>query len=304
MLPADVPAEYAPAMVAACSGAVTEGSCAMAATLTESTRPDAIALVLWQGEGFLRVTVRVGRGNGQWVQRALAFSERDSITERFTTVGLTVATLVGETAPKQAEPAPSPAPVALALPAVAAPVVTPPRDAPPKPSLPTQSPRSPLLLAQVGVMTSSSWRDADWQRGGWLSVGVRLPHSPFVLQGFGSYAVGSGPSYEQSELETRAVEGGVRAGVTGTWNALDLGGAALIEVGLRHLQVQGGTVNQSDTEAPVRLRAVGTFPARGPVGALLGAALRIPTTSSDATDDFLTRPDLETELVAGVEVRL
>src|SRR6185503_6492826 len=84
-------------MVSACSDALSSGECAMAATLPESTQPEAVALVLWQGEGFLQVTVRVGRGGGQWLARALTFSERDSVSERWTTVGLTVATLVGET---------------------------------------------------------------------------------------------------------------------------------------------------------------------------------------------------------------
>jgi hypothetical protein len=263
----------------------------MAATLTESTRPDAVALVLWQGEDFLQVTVRVGRGNGQWVQRALAFSERDSISERFTTVGLTVATLVGETSP---QPEPAPPTVALPPPAAA------PADVRPQPAPRQPSPRAPLLLAQLGVMTGSSWRGADWEKGGWLSVGVRLPHSPFVLQGFGSYAVSSGP---EADLDTRVLEGGLRAGVAGTWGALNLGGAALAEVGVRHFEVPG-VRDGSDTEVPVRLRGVGTFPARGPVGGLLGAAVRIPTTSSESADNLLTRPDWETELVAGVEVRL
>jgi hypothetical protein len=301
MLPADVPAEYAPAMVTACSEAIAEGSCAMAATLTESTRPDAVALVLWQGEEFLQVTVRVGRGNGQWVQRALAFSERDSITERFTTVGLTVATLVGETTPKpQPQPQPpEPAPAVLP-PTVLAPL----KDTPAKPSPPPPHTSRPLLFGQLGVMTASSWRGADWEQGGWVSVGVRLPHSPFLVQGFGGYAVSSGPVLPTSDVDTRVIEGGLRAGVTGTWQALNVSAAVLAEIGVRHFEVRLKGSDGSDTEAPVRVRALGTFPARGPVGALLGAALRIPTGSSENADDHLIRPDLETELVAGVEVRL
>jgi hypothetical protein len=295
MLPADVPAEYAPAMVSACSEAIAEGSCAMAATLTESTRPDVVALVLWQGEGFLQVTVRVGRGNGQWLQRALAFSDRDSVAERFTTVGLTVATLVGETTP-QPQP-PEPAPV-VGPPTLAAP----PSDVAPAPSPPQEKPRSRWLLGQVGVRTASSWRGADWEKGGWLSVGVRLPHLPLVVQGFGGYGVSSGPASPTSEsVDTRVIEGGLRAGVTGAWQALNLGAAVLAEVGVRHLAAQGVG---SDTEAPVKLRVMGTFPAQGLVGGLLGGALRIPTGTSERSDTHLTRPDLEAELVAGVEVRL
>src|SRR5687768_8758547 len=144
-------------MVAACSDSIAEGSCAMAATLPESTRPEAVALVLWQGEEYLQVTVRVGRGNGQWVQRALSFSERDSISERFTTVGLTVATLVGETTP-QLEPAPEPA--------APRPLVRP-EPARPEPAPQPPAATDPLLRAQVAGLIGPSWDGADWQRGGW-----------------------------------------------------------------------------------------------------------------------------------------
>jgi hypothetical protein len=96
VLPANIPAEYAPAMVAACSQALSAGSCVLASSLQESQQPQAVALVLWHGDDFLQCTVRVGRGGGKWVVRSLTFADKDSIEERWTTVGLTVATLVGE----------------------------------------------------------------------------------------------------------------------------------------------------------------------------------------------------------------
>jgi hypothetical protein len=296
VLPADVPAEYAPAMVAGCSDAIAEGSCAMASTLPESTRPEAVALVLWQGEDYLQVTVRVGRGNGQWVQRVLTFSERDSISERFTTVGLTVATLVGETAPPP-EPStvPSPAPPAL---------TTAPAAAPAKPAVAaTASSASYLFHADVAALVGPSWSRATWQKGGYLSVGFRIPHSPFVLHGFGSYAVSSGPDVHGVDLQSSWLTGGLGAGVAGTWLAVY--GAAALELGGRRVHVQRDGVSTSDTELPFRVRLSASFPARSPVAAFAGAVLRIPPTSSGESDDQTLRgPSLAAELLAGVQVRL
>jgi hypothetical protein len=300
VLPADVPAEYAPAMVAACSDALAEGSCAMAATLPESTRPDAVGLVLWQGEQYLQVTVRVGRGNGQWLQRALTFSERDSISERFTTVGLTVATLVGETMP---QPEPAPPPPASLPPAVVAP--SPPPVAPTKPAAQPTHSREYLLRGQLGALVGPSWDRSNWQKGGWVSVGFQIPHSPFVAHAFGSYALSSGPIYADVLLTTSALTGGIGAGIAGTWDALSVRGVALVELAIRRLEVEGLGRSAADEELPVRLRLSASFPARGPVGVMAGAALRIPPASDQESDpQRLKGPAVETELLAGLEIRL
>lgn len=300
VLPADVPAEYAPAMVAACSDSIAEGSCAMAATLPESTRPDAVALVLWQGEQYLQVTVRVGRGNGQWLQRALTFSERDSIAERFTTVGLTVATLVGETMPQSepaaAQPASEPPPVVPARP--------PPADAP-QPAIPPPPPSEPRFRAQLAGLTGPSWDGAAWQKGAWVTVGVQIPHTPVVLHLFGSYALSSGPQLNLVRLSTSSLSGGAGAGVGGTWDTLSVRGVALLEVGARRLLVERNGISAAVTEVPFRLRLCASFPAGGPLGVMAGGALRIPpTTGAGSDEEHLRGPAVETELVAGLEVRL
>ena len=82
-MPADAPAEYAPAMVAACSQGLPEGKCALARATPESTPAEAVALVLWQGDQFLHVTVRVGRHGSEWVTRNLSFTERDGLADRW-----------------------------------------------------------------------------------------------------------------------------------------------------------------------------------------------------------------------------
>jgi hypothetical protein len=300
VLPADVPAEYAPAMVAACSDSIAEGSCAMAATLPESTRPDAVALVLWQGEQYLQVTVRVGRGNGQWLQRALTFSERDSIAERFTTVGLTVATLVGETMPQSEPAAVQPASEPSAV--VPAP---PPTAATPQPAIPVPPPREPRFRGQLAGLTGPSWDGAAWQKGAWVTVGVQIPHTPVVLHAFGSYALSSGPLLDGVRLSTSSLTGGVGAGLGGTWEALSVRGVALLEVGARRLLVESNSRSATVTEVPVRLRLSASFPAQGPLGVMAGGALRIPPSTGAASDaKHLRGPAVETELLAGLEVRL
>jgi hypothetical protein len=285
-------------MVAGCSDAIAEGSCAMASTLPESTRPEAVALVLWQGEDYLQVTVRVGRGNGQWVQRVLTFSERDSISERFTTVGLTVATLVGETAPPpETSIAPLPAPAALTV-APAAPAV--------KPAVVTPATsESYFFHADAALLVGPSWDRAIWQKGGYLSVAVRIPHSPFVLHGFGSYAVSSGPVVAGVDLQSSWLTAGLGAGVAGTWHALAIYGTAALELGGRWVRVERNGNSASDSELPFRLRLSASFPADSPVGAFAGALLRIPPTGAGETDaQHLKGPALSTELLAGLQVRL
>jgi len=303
VLPADVPAQYAPAMVAACSEALTEGSCALASTLPESTQPAAVALVLWQGDGFLQVTVRVGRGGGQWVARALTFSERDSISERWTTVGLTVATLVGEARALETESpsepaAPAPAPVVPAAPANVA-VAPKPAPAPP----PVE--RAPHWLTGVGVLFGPGWDGGNWQYGGWLALTYRVPRLPLQVHAAASYAQSAGPQIAGHNLETRWMTGAVGAGVFGTWQALSLAGSAELELGYRYLDVDFDGHSTSDQEVPVRLRTLLSFPADGPVAVTVGSLLRIPPQNPNRSSGLSVQsPALAVEAVAGLEVRL
>lgn len=311
MLPADVPAEYAPAMVSACSDALAEGRCAMAQTLPESTQPEAVALVLWQGEGFLQVTVRVGRGGGQWLARALSFSERDSISERWTTVGLTVATLVGETRASEAragtsqdETTAQPGPVPAADHQVSAP--TQPKSNSPLAARPAQSAAlPPRWQGRVGGLTGPGWDNGAWRAGGWLSLGFKLRGTPVVVHGFGSYAWSQGPTVQGADLSTRWTTVGAGAGVTGTWQALNVAGTTAVEVAYRRVgvDVRGQTV--TDEEVPVSLRALASFPADGQLAATGGAVVRLPPGNPNESSGLRVRgPAVALEVVAGLEVRL
>jgi hypothetical protein len=302
VLPADVPAEYAPAMVGACSDALTSGRCAMAQTLPESTQPEAVALVLWQGEAFLQVTVRVGRGGGQWVARALSFSENDSLSERWTTVGLTVATLVGETRGLNVTMQSAPAGATTQIAASADGKQT---DVAPLPAARPNPLPPERWQGRFGAVTGPGWDLGGWRMGGWLSLGFRIAGTPLVLNALGSYALSQGPTIESAELSSRWATVGVGVGVTGIWPMLDLAGSAAVEVLYRRVDVAYRDQDIGDEEVPVNLRALLSYPARGPFAATGGCALRLPPGSDQGTSGALVRsPAFSAEVVAGVEVRL
>ena len=312
VLPADVPAEYAPAMVAACSDALADGRCAMAQTLPESTQPEAVALVLWQGDGFLQVTVRVGRGGGQWVARALSFSERDSLSERWTTVGLTVATLVGETRAQHTkgrdddrrETPTQPGPPIHTTPTTA-PAVSKPADVRPTSAARPNAPPPARWQGRFGAVTGPGWDSGNWRVGSWLSLGFRISGTPVVLNALASYALSNGPSVQGAELSTRWATVGLGAGLTGTWPALDLTGSAAVEVAYRRIDVDYRGQAASDQELPVSLRALLSYPAGGALAATGGFAVRVPPGNPNETSDWRVRsPAVSGEVVAGLEVRL
>jgi hypothetical protein len=80
---------------------------------------------------------------------------------------------------------------------------------------------------------------------------------------------------------------------------------ALVELAVRRFEVARGSRSTTASEVPFRLRVSASFPARGPVGVMVGGALRIPPTSGKQSDlEALGGPALDTELLAGLEVRL
>ncbi|MEZ4371787.1 MAG: hypothetical protein R3B07_13220 [Polyangiaceae bacterium] len=101
----EVPVGEPPAAVAtmleACSSALAEGRCVAADAETQT--PTALAVVSWLGKDHLTARVEVGqrassRSSVSWHRRDLNFASGDSISERWTAVGYTIATIVGEIA--------------------------------------------------------------------------------------------------------------------------------------------------------------------------------------------------------------
>ena len=96
--PPDPPAALAQALLDACSSAVRVGRC----TLDDpgsSAGPVVVAIVRWDGAEGRRAHVEVGlrnAGERGWSPRNLDFSAADPPIERWRSVGLTIATLVGD----------------------------------------------------------------------------------------------------------------------------------------------------------------------------------------------------------------
>lgn len=155
------------------------------------------------------------------------------------------------------------------------------------------------------MLTGPGWDNGEWRAGGWLSIGFKLPGTPLVVHGFGSYAWSHGPTVRSAELSSRWMTVGAGAGVTGTWQALNVAGTTAIEVAYRRVgaDVRGQTV--TDEEVPVSLRALASFPADGQLAATGGAVVRLPPGNPNESSGLRVRgPAVALEVVAGLEVRL
>jgi len=299
-------------MVTACSEGLPDGKCALARNTPESTQAAAVALVLWQGDQFLQVTVRVGRHGSEWVTRNLSFTERDALVDRWTAVGLTVATLVGEGQPALAPEPPAQPPLATGDerhdfapgPAPVAPSVRP-TPGPSAPGHPAVASKHVELTAALGGLVGPSWRNADWQRGLWMSLTAGQRGTPWIVEGFASYAHSAGPQLANlGSLQSRWLSAGVGLGAAGSIQTLNLRCSAALELLFRRVSVDLGAARAGDDEIPIRLRLLGAWPARGMFGVLLGGALRLPFTSAPNQRAQVTQPPVSGELQAGLEVRL
>lgn len=84
-------------MLEACNAAVVSGTCELDTAASEPGR--ALAIVRWLGSERQSVRIEVGlraADRAEWSVRELAFSPRDPARERWRSVGLVLATLVGE----------------------------------------------------------------------------------------------------------------------------------------------------------------------------------------------------------------
>lgn len=104
----DLGAQVAPAEAAwvleACNAAVVAGTCELDTSASEPAR--ALAIVRWLGNERRSVRIEVGLRDAEradWSVRELDFSARDPARERWRSVGLVLATLVGEVEAARAE---------------------------------------------------------------------------------------------------------------------------------------------------------------------------------------------------------
>ncbi|HTV18486.1 MAG TPA: hypothetical protein VMG12_07440 [Polyangiaceae bacterium] len=231
-------------VVDACNRAISQGVCLAESNAgDEAPRAVAVARAADDAVRVVRIEVRVASDEGgEAIVRELVFGRRDPLRERWRSVGLAIATLVGEgeqRAREEAEedaaaaPAPPPEPEAPApeapAPESAAPeppealppappsVVVPEREEEPEPEAP-EVPRVPFehrsVFVGVGGFTGPGLGDGAWRVGGVLR-GSWQARSGLSLGGSLGYA------WRASSSEFTAEWFSLEAGVGYRWDATD-----------------------------------------------------------------------------------
>lgn len=283
-------------MVEACSSGSTRGTCVLSKDAPESTRPAAVALVVWRDGSFGEATVRVGQPNGAWANRQLTFAEADPARDRWVTIGLTVASLVDQAQTERP-------PVAVSAPPPVQPAPPPRRaDSAPPPSREVE-PRNAQLHVGAGGLIGNGWDSSGAMFGGWATAALSVWERRLVALGGVSLAFSSGP--------------GLPDGSRGTsrWLAADIGLGPLVrlapftvffapELALQTVHVDWGNEGgRSDQELQLKLAAGATWEASRHWGLTLRGATRLlpfDAPSSDATR--ARRSGLSGELLAGIEL--
>jgi len=230
----------------ACNAASVKGTCEPDTTATEA--PRAVAIVRLRGPEGREVHIEVGlreAARASWSVRELEFSSHDPARERWRTVGLVLATLVGEIEAQeqerqdQEESAPQATPAApvpgddgvreSAPPSVSsAPTI----DSERRSNVPQAPLKRPGVFVGAGILSGpgAAFEPLRWgagARGGWISP------LGWVLSAAADY---SRVSFDAGEIEVdawRATAGpGYRLWLSERWS-LDLG----LELGVRHLRV-------------------------------------------------------------------
>jgi hypothetical protein len=255
----------------ACNAAIVQGTCELDSG-PGSAPPRAIAIVRLLGDQGRSVRLEVGlqeEERASWSVREIEFSTQDPPRERWRSVGLVLATLVGEVEAREAERKSSELPPAEPTPesAAARSEVEPARNASEAPSAaatpkasgepaatqvarptPEAPPRAPLprpsVFVGAGILGGPSpavdpFRWGGGVRGGWISSGG------WVLSVSGDYSF---VHLEGSEVEVgwfRAAAGtGYRVWLSERWS-LGLG----LQLGVRGLQIApeaDGSIRSSD----------------------------------------------------------
>lgn len=305
VVPADAAPEQTQVMVEACSSGVTQGTCALAKDTPESARPSAVALVVWQGAAYLEATVRVGRRNGEWVSRQLAFAAGDPDRDRWVTVGLTVASLLDEArayTPANPEPTAtaSPAPPALA-PSPPPPATTHPQLVPPQIK---GEHRSAQLGLGAGALLGKGWDAGAPMAGGWVTLTLSLFERRFVGLVGGTLAFSAGPSLPGAgELSSRWLE--LEAGFGPQLTIAPFRLFAAPEIALQSVSADLGSGEpRADSELELKLRAGAVWEATNHWGLSLGGATRLlPIESPSADPTLARRSGFAGEILAGIELR-
>ena len=306
VVPADAPRDQTQVMVEACSSGVTQGRCALATDTPESTRPSSVALVVWQGTAFMEATVRVGRRNGEWVSRQLAFAAADPDRDRWVTVGLTVASLLDEArtaapatdAPTSSATTPSPVrPTVPRRPPVAHAMNEPPRA--------TAAHRGPELAVGAGGLVGNGWDSGAPMTGAWATLALNVLDRRFVGFAGGSLAFSSVPALPASgQLTSRWLA--MEAGFGPQANLPPFRFFVAPVIALQAVSADLGARGPvADRELELKLRAGAVWEMTRHWGLSFGGAVRLlPVQSPSADPNQVRRSGFAGELLAGTELRL
>jgi hypothetical protein len=309
-------------MVASCTSALPQGRCVLGVEAPADTETQAIALVSWDRDEPLKVTIRVGRRRDDlpaWVTDSLKFRPADAPLERWATVGFTIGTLVGEVSPRTPAPAsstgsappaqgsPEPNPPNAAAAAASATVTKKPAPSAPDPAevtlgvaQPEPDARRRFTRIQWGALLGTGLSKSSPRTGGFVSVAhhfARLPAYPTlgleVVQGRGSA--------DSSDLAARWLAAAGGAGLTllthGT-SRLDLE----LLFGVQNLEVTALDQRHERTNAFGRLRLAGEYGLSKHWGVAGAASLRgLPGSLSIAVTDQGQERELSREPALGVD---
>jgi hypothetical protein len=246
------------AVLAACSDALKRRSCVAADDQDQGeSAPSATALIAWP-EGtdrHVRVTLeRFDTAQGRRIDRDTRFADEDPIAERWRTIGLVIAALMGETeAPSDGAKSENQAWSRLSA-----------------------GPASPATAwLGISALAGPGLDDGSVRLGAAVHGAIGLRPSPFFLLATASYAV---RPVDDRGLDvgwtTFAVGGGARALVPSVDFALRVRFELMLEY-LRASSASGGTVSGGGNRISPGIRGGGeiSWPASGPLGLTLGFSL-------------------------------
>jgi hypothetical protein len=169
----DASAPYAQVLVDACTGGLRNGGvCVLDAGTGDSSR--AVAIVSWDGaqRSAAKIDVGVRRGaHADWLTRRVTFAASDAELERWRSVGLIIATLVGseEARPTATAEATSPPPA------------PPPESPAEKPIAPSATPATTSWFFEGGADVARGTTDGLGAWGATGRAGVTFPPTPLFL---------------------------------------------------------------------------------------------------------------------------
>jgi len=160
-------------MVEACSHGVG-GACTLEGASAPS-EPTAVAIVVWDGPVRRSAKIEVGlwrAERAQWRTQSIDFRPEDEPRERWRSVGLVVATLVGETVRAAAAAAP------VLPPPLPEPAPAPTPESAPRPPPPTTSPKRVIL--EGGALAGPGLDSGPWRVGGFGRGAYRIGDLPLA----------------------------------------------------------------------------------------------------------------------------